>query len=171
MRRVLPVGICLLAMAAMAKGSVTQAAKADEVASAAIGAVPDILPCERMVYSILLTAKNVKSAKGTITVDLHGDDPDKWLAKGAKLARIREPAVAGETQVCIPVEKPGTYALAIYHDKDANKKLNKTWIGLPSEPFGVSNDAAIRLGPPKHAAASFDVKGPATPVSITLRGD
>jgi uncharacterized protein (DUF2141 family) len=73
--------------------------------------------------------------------------------------------------VCIPVDKPGVYALALYHDKDANTKLNKTWIGLPSEPFGVSNDAAIRLGPPKHADAAFAVAGPATPVTVNLRGN
>ncbi|MDX2142900.1 MAG: DUF2141 domain-containing protein [Rhodospirillaceae bacterium] len=160
----------MAALAVVAMVSAAGAAEDDE-ASAAMPVISDIMPCDRLAYSILVTVKNVKSAKGTVTVDLHGDDPDKWLAKGAKLARIREPAVTGETKVCIPVDRPGVYALALYHDKDANKKLNKTWIGLPSEPFGVSNDAAIRLGPPKHADAAFEVKGPATPVTVNLRGD
>lgn len=131
------------------------------------GAAPAVA-CEQRPYSILITIKNVKSSKGLITVDLHGDDPDKWLKKGARLARVRVPAVAGETKVCMPVEKAGTYAFALYHDRDANMKLNKNWIGLPSEPYGVSNDAPIRLGPPSHKDAAMQVTGPQTPATVTL---
>jgi uncharacterized protein (DUF2141 family) len=124
--------------------------------------------CDQRPFSIQLTVKNVKSAKGLITVDLHDDNPDKWLKKGGRVGRVRVPAQQGETMICIPVDQAGTYAFALYHDKDANLKLNKNWIGLPSEPFGVSNDAPIRLGPPSHKDAALQVTGPHTPASVTL---
>ena len=124
--------------------------------------------CESRQYSILVHVKNIKDGRGTITVDLHGDDPDKFLKSGAKLDRLRVPAVVGEMQICVPVEKPGVYAVALYQDRDSNMKLDKTWIGMPSEPFGVSRDAPIRLGPPKHKDAAFEVTGPLTPVTVTL---
>ena len=91
--------------------------------------------CGDSPYSILISVKNVKVARGEITVDLHGDNPETFLKSGAKLARLRVPAVKGEMQICMPVEKPGIYALALYHDRDGNAKLNKTWIGLPGEPL------------------------------------
>ncbi|MBL8628853.1 MAG: DUF2141 domain-containing protein [Rhodospirillaceae bacterium] len=125
-------------------------------------------PCEQLPYSILVTVKNVKSDKGIITLDLHGDDPDRWLKKGGRVGRVRVPAQPPETKICVPVEKPGTYAFALYHDKDHNLKLNKTWIGLPDEPYGVSNDAPIRLGPPSFKDASFQVTGPLTPETVNL---
>ncbi len=124
--------------------------------------------CESRQYSILVHVKNIKDARGTITVDLHGDDPDKFLKSGAKLDRLRVPAVAGEMQICVPVERPGVYAVALYQDRDSNMKLDKTWIGMPSEPFGVSRDAPIRMGPPKHKDAAFEVTGPLTPATVTL---
>lgn len=124
--------------------------------------------CEQRPYSFLITVKNVKSSKGLVTVDLHDDNPDTWLKKGARLGRVRVPAVEGETKICLPVEKPGTYAFALYHDRDGNKKLNKNWIGLPSEPYGVSNDAPIRLGPPSHKDAALQVTGPLTVAVVTL---
>lgn len=52
----------------------------------------------------------------------------------------------------------GTYAIAVYHDLDKNGILNKNWIGIPKEPYGVSNDAKGRMGPPDYEDASFDVK-------------
>lgn len=125
-------------------------------------------PCEQLPFSILVTVKNVKSAEGIITVDLHDDNAAKWLKKSGRVGRVRVPAVEGQTNVCVPVERAGTYALALYHDRDHNLKLNKNWIGLPSEPFAVSNDAPIRLGPPSLKDAALQVTGPLTPATVTL---
>jgi len=129
----------------------------------------DQTACRELPYSILVHLKNVKDDRGTITIDLHGDDPEKFLKSGAKLLRMRVPAAAGDMNICVPVDKPGIYALALYQDRDSNLKLDKTWIGLPDEPFGVSRDAPIRMAPPKHKDAAFDVAGPLTPVTVTLR--
>lgn len=125
--------------------------------------------CAARPFSILIAVKNIKDARGEITVDLHGADPEKFLKSGAKLERLRVPAEKGEMHICMPVESAGTYAVAIYQDRDSNTKLNKTWIGLPAEPYGVSRDAPMRLGPPKHKDAAFEVTGPMTPVTVTLR--
>lgn len=125
--------------------------------------------CDGSAYSIQIHVRNIKNDRGQITVDLHGDDPAKFLKSGAKLARLRVPAVKGEMEICLPVEKPGIYALALYHDRNSDEKLDKTWIGLPSEPYGVSRDAPARGGPPKHKEAAFEVTGARTPMTVTLR--
>jgi len=138
------------------------AAAEDDVPSAADPS------CDQRPFSIQVTVKNVKSAKGLITIDLHDDDADKWLKKGGRVGRVRVPAQQGQTVVCVPVDRAGKYAFALYHDKDANLKLNKNWIGLPSEPYGVSNDAPIRMGPPSHKDAALQVTGPLTPATVTL---
>ncbi len=130
--------------------------------------VENAVVCGQLPFSIQLTVKNVKSAKGTITVDLHNDDPERWLKKSGRVGRVRVPAVEGETRICIPVDHAGSYAFALYHDKDANLKLNKNWIGLPAEPYGVSNDAPIRLGPPSLKDASIQITGPLTSATATL---
>jgi uncharacterized protein (DUF2141 family) len=125
--------------------------------------------CMRRPYSIEIHVTNIRDAKGTITIDLHGDDPEKFLKSGAKLLRMRVPAEKGEMKICVAVDKPGIYAVALYQDRDGDQKLDKTWIGLPSEPFGVSRDAPMNMAPPRHKDAAFDVKGPQTPISIRLR--
>ncbi len=52
----------------------------------------------------------------------------------------------------------GTYAVAIIHDANANKKLD-TMLGIPREGFGFSRNPAIGFGPPKFTAACFPLDG------------
>jgi uncharacterized protein (DUF2141 family) len=49
---------------------------------------------------------------------------------------------------------PGTYAVSVYHDLDANGQLNNNLMGLPTEPYGFSNNARGSFGPPSFQAAS-----------------
>jgi uncharacterized protein (DUF2141 family) len=44
--------------------------------------------------------------------------------------------------------KPGKYAIAILHDENSNKEMNKTWYGKPIEGFGTSNNPEVSFGPP-----------------------
>ena len=51
--------------------------------------------------------------------------------------------------------KPGTYAVSVFHDIDANGKINQNFLGIPKEPVGVSNNAKGFMGPPKYEDAKF----------------
>jgi len=62
--------------------------------------------------------------------------------------------------------RPGDYAISVFHDENANGKLDKVLV-IPSEGFVFSRDAPVRFGPPKFAAAAFPVAG--TPVHETIR--
>lgn len=51
---------------------------------------------------------------------------------------------------------PGTYAIAAFHDKDGNRKLNSSFLGLPSEPYGFTRDARGSLGLPPYEQAMIE---------------
>ena len=63
---------------------------------------------------------------------------------------------------------PGRYAVAAYQDLNRNGKLDKNFLGLPTEPYGFSKDARGSLGPPSFDAAAVDVPATAK-VVINLR--
>lgn len=52
---------------------------------------------------------------------------------------------------------PGTYAIAAFHDQDGNKKLNSNFLGLPSEPYGLTRDARGSLGMPPYEDATIEL--------------
>jgi uncharacterized protein (DUF2141 family) len=80
----------------------------------------------------------------------------------------RGQATAGTVELRIRNVKPGTYAIAVFHDVNGNGKLDRSFIGLPNEPYGFSNDVG-RRGPPNFEAARILVKEPATTVVVPIR--
>jgi uncharacterized protein (DUF2141 family) len=65
-------------------------------------------------------------------------------------------AVTGEAQTIVLKKLPeGNYAIAIFQDLNGNGLLDKRGMGVPAEPFGFSNDARGKYGPPKFKNASF----------------
>lgn len=56
----------------------------------------------------------------------------------------------------------GEYGIAVFHDINGNGKLDTTAVGLPSEPYGFSNDIG-RTGPPRYDGARVNIgEGPST---------
>lgn len=157
----------LLLIGIIATAPVAVTAEQSQVATTPL--LPD-QDCTTHPYSIALEVHNVRKTKGLITVDLHDDNPEGFLNNTGLVERVRATAESTVTLICIPVSQAGTFAIALYHDKDANHKFNKNWLGIPSEPYGISNDPRIGLSAPPHRAAAFEVTGPGTPIKVTLRG-
>ena len=61
---------------------------------------------------------------------------------------------------------PGRYALSAFQDKNSNQRLDANMMGMPTEPYGFSNDVHGSFGPPKFDDAAFKVD--AAPHAITV---
>ncbi|MCH9852515.1 MAG: DUF2141 domain-containing protein [Alphaproteobacteria bacterium] len=51
----------------------------------------------------------------------------------------------------------GIYAISAFHDLNDDGELNRNLVGLPTEPYGFSNDARGTFGPAKFADAQFTI--------------
>lgn len=49
----------------------------------------------------------------------------------------------------------GEYAIAVFHDKNSNEKMDVNFFGIPKEAYGCSNNAKGFMGPPKYEDAKF----------------
>ncbi len=50
----------------------------------------------------------------------------------------------------------GEYAIAVYHDKNTNGKLDTNLLGIPKERYGFSNNARGRFGPASWKDSFFE---------------
>jgi uncharacterized protein (DUF2141 family) len=62
----------------------------------------------------------------------------------------------------------GRYAIILFHDENGNGRLDKNFWGVPTEPYGFSNDAGGFLGPPKFDDAAIMLDGNDKAVVTTL---
>ncbi len=106
---------------------------------------------------LTVIAEGLRSGDGLLAVTLYDDNPRKFLAKGGSLYVGRVQANAGTTRACIFVPQPGVYALALYHDDNANQKFDRTIIGLPAEGYGFSNNASTLAGLPSFRSVRLNV--------------
>jgi uncharacterized protein (DUF2141 family) len=44
--------------------------------------------------------------------------------------------------------KPGKYAIRFFHDENLTGKMEKNFIGIPTEGYGFSSNVYSKLGPP-----------------------
>lgn len=65
---------------------------------------------------------------------------------------------------------PGTYAISCMHDENANGRLDKSFLGIPTEGYGVSNNHTHALSAPSWDESKFVVeRGKDTALAIALR--
>lgn len=106
---------------------------------------------------------NINSDYGKMMIGLY-DSKGNWLNipfKGA-FGQILD----GKSKATFSNIPAGTYAISVFHDDDDDGELN-TFLGIPTEDTGSSNDAPARFGPPKWEAAKFIVEG--KPIKQTIK--
>ena len=63
----------------------------------------------------------------------------------------------------------GTYAVTVYHDENANGKLDKGTFGKPLERYGFSNNARGVLSRPAYEKAAFELDRHEITISVTVK--
>lgn len=128
--------------------------------------------------TLTLVGSAATAAAGTLVVRADGFDAGRGEVKvavcqesldeaGCKVGASRHSQAAAETFVFEGLA-PGRYAVAVYHDLNGNGELDKIPPGLPTEPYGFSNDVG-RLGPPRFDPASVEVGAAETVVTVRVR--
>jgi len=63
----------------------------------------------------------------------------------------------------------GRYSVKAFHDKNDNSKLDTNFAGIPIEPYGFSNNARGRFGPPPFDSAAFTLNSPQLKIAIEIK--
>jgi uncharacterized protein (DUF2141 family) len=87
----------------------------------------------------------------------------------AAAVRIKHPAQPGTVECRFPGLTPGRYAVAVSVDQNKNGKTDKNFVGMPTEPWGVSNNARPKLRAPRFEEAAFSVNPGPEPTRITIQ--
>ena len=121
---------------------------------AALGLLPGLAAAGNL--RVIVT--NVESDQGSVIAWVYAG-AERWL--GEDIFRVASVPVAGnrtDDSVTLEIDLPaGEYALSVFHDLDGDGKLKRSFIGIPKEPAGLSNNVVPRFGPPKYKDAKFTV--------------
>ena len=106
---------------------------------------------------LIVEISGLKDATGDVYVAVYNSDDD-WLSEDGVFASEKvaiADALDGElvrTELQLPLDD---YALTVFYDADGDGELDTNFIGIPKEPFAMSNNAVAKFGPPKYDEAVF----------------
>ena len=117
---------------------------------------------------LTIRVENVLPAGGVLRLGLY--DAARYPDDDSKpIASADVPAVPGETVITLHGIPPGTYAIQTFQDVNANDKMDTSWLGLPLEPFGFSQDAKPFLSKPSFDEVKFTLAGGENALVIHLQ--
>ena len=76
--------------------------------------------------------------------------------KGQQVRLLSAPA-ATEVHIAVTDLAPGSYAVSVIHDENDNRKLDKNFMGIPTEGVGFSRNPHMTFGPPSFDKAHFEL--------------
>ena len=131
----------------------------------ATGAAPHAAPATEKV-TVVITA--LASTQSVVKINFY-NAPEKFLKTGQMAIRlVVKPE--GKNTITVPVElTAGEWAVAISQDTNNNDKLDKNFLGIPTEPYAFSNNVRPRFAAPVFEECKFTVDGPGKVVSIALK--
>jgi uncharacterized protein (DUF2141 family) len=95
-------------------------------------------------HDLSIKVDNVKSTKGFLYISLHNSD-STWMKQGIQGQKL--PMTEKAVNVVFKDLEAGDYAITLYQDENDNGSIDKNVIGIPTEPYGFSNNGGS-FGPP-----------------------
>ena len=114
---------------------------------------------------LTVTIANIKSTEGRVVVSIFNSE-ETFLGKHYK-QQVRA-AETGNLEFKFEEIPSGTYTISTYHDQNKNGELDKNFIGIPSEPYGISMEGKSNFGPPSYQKAVFSIEGKPKTLTIQL---
>ena len=125
-----------------------------------------LLPETAAAADLSVDIKGIRKAEGQLHVALF--EEAGWGDNQAAQTKVI-PSTGDDVTFVFEGLQPGRYGIKMFHDVDGDGELKRSMIGIPVEPYGFSNDAPVRFGPPDFDSAAFEVPEDGAVQTITLR--
>ena len=109
----------------------------------------------------------LRSDDGNVHFALY-DNPATFPDDEGRLRGTNVPIAGRHAVAVFKGLTPGSYAVAVFHDENANGSFDQGFLGLLLEDYGFSNDAPAFLGPPSFEQAKFAVPEKGNRITIDV---
>lgn len=123
--------------------------------------------------ALLVKVEGLKDRKGNLKMEVYPandqdflQDDNILISEGKTFRRVEQP-VGGDNpiELCVRIPGPGTYAISVLHDRDANRKF-----GLSVDGITFSGNPRLTPSKPKAAKSSVVVTGQGlSRISVTMQ--
>jgi len=117
---------------------------------------------------VVVNISGFPSSEGFAMVALHDSEESYKGEAAAAIAKTQIKVVDQKAQAIFGNMAYGGYGVSIYHDENANMKMDKNAMGIPKEAYGFSNNAKGFFGKPDYAKVVFQLNSAEMQIAINL---
>jgi len=132
-----------------------------------------------LVLAAIVSSAGTGAVAGDLEVVVQGAQPGEGKVRVGVFEsdafpdtplRGREKPADGQGRVRVHFTglEPGEYAVSAYQDRSGSGELDTNFVGAPTEPFGFSQGAQSRFGPPDFEEAMFSLNDSFRRIEVTL---
>lgn len=118
--------------------------------------------------TLTIRIENVVKVEGQVLVGLFnnadGFPEDREQMVDYKIAKVTEEVIVVEFSGLAP----GNYAFSVVQDYNENYKMDKTFFGLPKEPYAFSNNYVPKISAPDFYDCSFKLSSGSQSKTVQL---
>lgn len=116
---------------------------------------------------LTIVVTGLKGTAGYVNISL-ADSEKSFLERDKSLCQIRMRPSGTEVAIVLKALPYGEYAASIFHDVNGNGTLDRNMLGIPKEPYGFSNNARGKFGPPQYSMSRFTMASEAQTIKVVL---
>ncbi len=102
---------------------------------------------------LVVKVTNIQSTKGNVGVAVFNS---KQTFLGKPFVSKSKGAKKGEMTFELEIPN-GDYTISVMHDENKSGDLDTNFMGIPTEPYGISIDGKSMFGPPNYEDALFTI--------------
>lgn len=121
---------------------------------------------EPTVLNVVVT--NLPSSTATLKLYFYNVKADFLVRNHYTLLKHIKPGGSNKVVYPIPLP-PGEWAVVVTQDLNENDLVDRNMLGIPTEPFALSNNVKPRFRVPTFDDCKFKVSGAATTVTISMK--
>ena len=109
--------------------------------------------------TLTVTINGIQNQKGQICLKIYDNESGFPLGDNSGVKNQCTKITGNSLKQEFTNLKKGTYAVAVIDDQNDDTKLDRDFLGIPEEGFGISNNptVSIKTGTPKFEQASFSL--------------
>ena len=116
---------------------------------------------------LIIKAENIKPLTGNLQIAIYKSEEDFLNVEKVVLGKII-PIDQNPMRVVIDDLPFGKYAIALHHDTNGDGEMTTNFFGIPTEPFGFSNNIEIKWRKPRFKETSFEFSSHQQVIPIKL---
>jgi uncharacterized protein (DUF2141 family) len=98
-----------------------------------------------------VVVRNIEVGEGNIVIEIYNNE-DNFLNKPIATRTVKATNESLNFNFDLP---NGAYAVSVFQDRNQNKKCDKNWFSIPTEPYGLSNNFRPSFSKPKFNDCKF----------------